>query len=366
MIQYATRRFGVALMIGGLVLAAGAGAVHAQADSPDQQALIRSAGKSLVFAAPGGDLGKILKSVLADFTQQTGIRVNYLEGPLLDLYGRIKAERNRPSIDVYVASSVTEAKGIQEGTYQALDPKIVTNLRQVGPIGRVPGDMGVRQGLTNLGILYNRKFYEDNKIPLPRRWEDIWSPAVKNRVILGDTTSFYTVLYIAYLTKTHGGDVSNPEAGIDYLAKRKNNLLAVVRTYPERMQMLTSGQAWLTVDVGMTSVPQTRKNPDLAFLTPEDGSPLFWNAYTVVKGAPNPVGAQLLINFLISEPIQARLARESFLGPVNSAVKIEGDLAKQIPYGKSSIDRLVALDSGAIAESIGRYRELWNAKMVTP
>jgi len=340
----------------------GSGALHAQTLA-DQKDLINAAGKTLVFAAPGGSLGQVLKAVLADFTDQTGIKVNYLEGPLLDLYGRIKAERRRPSIDVYVASSITEAKGIEEGVYQPLDPKIVTNLANVGDIGKTPNNMTVRQGFTNLGILYNKKQLEEAKIPLPKRWEDIWNPAFKNRVILGDTTSFFTVLYVAYMTRQQQGDVANPVKGVDYLAERKGNLLAVVRTYPERMQMLASKQAWMTVDVGMTSLLETKKNPELAFVTPEDGSPLFWNAYTIVKDAPNPIGAQLLVNFLISEPIQARLARESFLGPVNSAVKLEGELAELIPYGKASIDRLVAMDNEAIGDAINRYRELWNAKM---
>jgi hypothetical protein len=59
----------------------------------------------MAFAAPGGDLGRILKAIQADFTADTGIRVNYLKGPLLDIYGRIKAGRTRPSIDVMLPAA---------------------------------------------------------------------------------------------------------------------------------------------------------------------------------------------------------------------------------------------------------------------
>jgi putative spermidine/putrescine transport system substrate-binding protein len=351
------------LAFGVVMFLLGIGSLRAQSISAEQPDQLRRAGKTLVFAAPGGDLGKVLKGLLADFSKDTGIRVNYLEGPLLDLYGRVKAEWNRPSIDVYVASSVTETKGIHEGMYQKLDPKIVTHMREVLPVGLAAGGYGVRMGLTSLGIIYNRKVYEQNHIPAPTSWDDIWNPAVSGHVILGDTTSFYTVLYIASITKRLGGEVSNPAPGIDYLAERKHSLLAVVRTYPERMQMLNSGQAWLTVDVGMSSVPETRKNPDLAFVSPEQGSALFWNCYTVVKGAPNPVGAHLLINYMISAPAQARLARDAFLGPVNRQTTLDPELAAAVPYGAERIGKLLALDNSAIGDALGKYRELWDAKM---
>ena len=175
---------------------------------------------------------------------------------------------------------MTEAKGIQEGMYAPLDPKIVTNLAKVSELGRSPNELGARMGFTNLGILYNRKLFEANKVPPPRRWGGHLGPRARGSSDSRRATSFYTVLYIAYLTKQFGGNESDPQLGINYLADRKSKLLAVVRTYPERLQMLNSGQAWLTVDVGMTSLPETRKNADLAFVTPEDGSPLFWNAYT--------------------------------------------------------------------------------------
>lgn len=94
------RRVGSALL--GTLSVLGSARLSAFAQSiPDNRAdQIKAAGKTMAFAAPGGDLGRILKAIQADFTADTGIRVNYLEGPLLDIYGRIKAERTRPSIDV--------------------------------------------------------------------------------------------------------------------------------------------------------------------------------------------------------------------------------------------------------------------------
>src|SRR5262245_14845316 len=88
-----TRRTVGSALLGALSVLSGARQSSLAQTIPDNRAdQIKAAGKTMAFAAPGGDLGRILKAILADFTSETGIRVAYLEGPLLDLYGRIKAE----------------------------------------------------------------------------------------------------------------------------------------------------------------------------------------------------------------------------------------------------------------------------------
>lgn len=330
----------------------------------DRQHYISQAGKSLVFAGSGGALGESFKRIFTDFTAQTGISVTYLAGPILDMYGRIRAERNRPSIDVYLSNGVAEAKGIVDGAFQQLNPKIVTALPELYDLARVPNDMGVRIEFTNVGIIFNKKPFLEKKIPFPSKWEDVWSPAVEGRVVLGDTTSFYTILYIAYMNKLRGGKEDDPTAGINFIASQKSKLMAIVRTYPERMQFLTSGQAWLTVDVGLTSIPETKKNPDLGWAALQE-APLFWNGFHVVKDCPNPIGAQLLVNHMISAKAQETFARENFVGPANKTVKLDEEIAKLVPYGPEGIKRLLALDHGLIGDSLNRYRDLWNEKIAS-
>ena len=351
-----TRRTVLQSLIGSAALAT---PVMAQSNKDD---LVKRAGKTLTFAGSGGDLGEILKTLLADFTADTGIKVNFFAGPLLDIYGRIRAERNRPSIDVYFSSSVSEAQGLKDDMYTPLDPAIVTNLAEVYDLARVPGDKGVRMEFTDLGIVYNKKKLAENGVTL-QKWDDIWSPALRERIILGDTTSFYTVLYIAYMTQRLGDKVSDPTKGIAYIAHNKPNLLAIVRTYPERIQMLTSGAAWLTIDVGMTSLPETKNHADIGFLSPPEGSPLFWNSLHAIRNCPNPIGAQLLINHLISTPVQTRWAEKSLVGPVNKNVKLPPEIAALVPYGPERIAKLVVLDPAMIADSIDRYRTAWDSAM---
>lgn len=355
----ATRLLAVGLLMLGLLAPVSA---RAQ-DSGIDKAQAARAGKTLVFAGSGGGLGDTLKKIMADFTDQTGIRVNYLAGPLLDLYGRIRAERNRPSIDVYFSSSVSEAKGVEEALFAPLDPRMVPNLQYVVDASRVKDNLGVRLSFTDLGIIYNKKALAERGMKPIEVWEDVWADNLKGHVIIGDTTSFYTVLYLALMNQKLGGKESDPTRGVDYVAARKPNLLAVVRTYPERIHMLTTGQAWATFDVGMTSIPEVVKHKDLAYVSPRDGSALFWNSLHAVKGSPNPVGAQILINYLIGEPAQTRWANESFVSPVNKGASLPPEIAQLVPDFVRDKDRLVTLDNGIIGDSLNKYRELWDKSM---
>lgn len=348
------------LAVAGLLIMMSAASAGAQGD---MRALIDKAGKSVVFAGPGGGNGETLKSLFADFTKDTGIRVDYLAGPVQDLYGRIKVERNQPTIDVYYSSPVTEVKGIEEGIYQPLDPGIVPNIAQLYDMARLPNNLGVRFTLTAMGILYNKKAYQQNNIPFPQTWDDLWNPKAGGHIILGDTSSFYTVMYIAYLTKRLGGTEADPTPGIKYIADQKDKLLAIVRTYPQRVQFLATGQAWATVDGGGSSLPEVHKNADLGFVSPAQGAPLYFQGLHVVKGARNPIGAQLLINYLISEPVQRRLAMESYIGPVNKTVKLDDNFARLVPYGPDAVAKLTVLDSVAISNALDKYRTEWDARV---
>jgi ABC-type Fe3+ transport system substrate-binding protein len=113
----------------------------------------------------------------------------------------------------------------------------------------------------------------------------------------------------------------------------------------------------------LSSFPEIRKNPNLGYVVPTEGSPMQSYGLHVVKSARNPIGAQLLINFLLSDPIQSRLAQEIFTTPVNKHTKLDEEISKLVPFGPEGLKKFVALDNTAIAANYGKYREQFNAKI---
>ena len=60
-----------------------------------------------------------------------GIKVKLVVGTALSNYRKVVATRNNPEIDVYWSNELTHAAGKQQGLYDKLDPRVVTNLVDV-------------------------------------------------------------------------------------------------------------------------------------------------------------------------------------------------------------------------------------------
>lgn len=210
---------------------------------------------------------------------------------MLDFNGRVRAEQNRPPIDVYCSNMITDAQGTSDGIFEPLDPKIATNPASIYDTALMPQNLGAKIEFNDLGLWINKKAYLDNKNALPTSWADFCSPAVAGRVIMDDTTDFSTQLYLAYIGGKLGGHEDDPTKAIELVASEKSKLLAVVRTYRARERMLKTGQAWAMISSGLTSWPGANSNPDPDFVSPKEGPPLYSNGIHVVKGAPNPLGA---------------------------------------------------------------------------
>jgi putative spermidine/putrescine transport system substrate-binding protein len=262
-----------------------------------------------------------------------------------------------------MANGPAEAQGQVDGLYQKLDPKIVISLPEVHDVARVKNDMGVRFMFTNIGLFYNKKKYAENNIPAPKVWDDLWAPGVAGRVILSPPSGFSAALYIAYVNKVRGGREDDPTRGIEYIASQKSKLLAIVRTAPEREAMMAGGQAWITPLDGASVIPQTMRNPDYGFVLPEDGVLLSWNAACVVKDCPNPIGANLLVNYMISAKSQEEFSAAAYLAPANKNAKMKPEVAQLAPNLSQDISKLMVIDQALMGASINKYREVWDAKM---
>lgn len=65
--------------------------------------------------------------------------------------------------------------------------------------------------------------------------------------------------------------------------------------------------------LGSYALPQADKNPDLAIIAPEDYTLMLSRAALIPRGAAQPEGSAALLDFLLSEPGQAELARQRLI-----------------------------------------------------
>jgi putative spermidine/putrescine transport system substrate-binding protein len=230
----------------------------------------------------------------------------------------------------------------------------------------VSNDLGVRLILYNLGLMYNPTIYKQKNIPAPTTWDDFWNPALNGHIVLSGPPGYYPSLYIAYESALHGGSESNPAPGIDYIAQHKSQLLGVVNDLTTQLQLAASGQAWIQIQAGITALPLVKSDPTrYGYVAPiQNGAILGWNGLHAVKNSPNPIGAQMFINFLLSPAAQVVLAQNLSVGPVNNKVNLSSDLANVVPYrGNPLIAHAQVFDAAKINASLQTYQDDWLAKM---
>ncbi len=291
----------------------------------------------VVFAGFGGTLESLFRDRIAPaFEKATGIKLKYVVGTALSNFSKVSATRAKPDIDVYWSNELTHAAGKQQDLYAKLDPAIVTNLRDVLAVARDPDDIGVASYLIATVIQYNTQAYADAGIPPPTSWEDLWDPRLKGKVALLTFNVAASQDLVAILTRVQGGTEADVRPGIRKLKSLRDmgNLTSFAATPAELDNMLVQKQAWATVASSPRPLILKLKGAPMDAAFPKEGAGFFTNYFDVVKNAPHPKNAQILVNFLISPEIQRLLAEEAVATPIHKAVP-----GPQEPRGQDAHDR---------------------------
>lgn len=340
-----------------LVLTLSAPAAQAQAAKPEQE---------VVLAGYGGTIEQFTRNTLIPgFEKATGIKVRLVVGTALSNYSKVLATRERPEIDVYWSNELTHIAGKQQGLYVPLDPKINTNLADIFTLARDPDNIGVASYVTDIGLQYNINKFKEAGLAPPTSWMDLWDPKFKGRVALYSFGIAFSQDLLALMTRLLGGDEKNIDKAVAKLRELRTSGNAVVfaNTPAEMDNIMNQGQAWLTYNVGLRALIQREKGAPLEYVLPKEGGIFFANYFDVVKGAPNPTAAQMLVNYLMSPEVQKELSAGLTVAPVNRKVTPPPNLVGKVPFGDEALSRLVRIDRAEMNRKLDEWSERWNREV---
>ena len=148
---------------------------------------------------------KYASQIFAEFTKDTGIKVNFLRFSTGEALARLTAEKGNPQVDVMLGGPAdTYAAGIKEGIFEAYRP---ANSDAIAPEYRDPNNYWTGIGLIPLCFLTNTKFLEKNKMQAPTKWADLLDPRYKNNLQMADARTSGTATERIYsLVKVMGED----------------------------------------------------------------------------------------------------------------------------------------------------------------
>jgi putative spermidine/putrescine transport system substrate-binding protein len=316
----------------------------------------------VVLAGYGGTYEQFTRNlIMTGFEKATGIKVRLVVGTALSNYTKVVSTRNKPEIDVYWSNELTHAGGKQQGLYERLDAKAVTNLVDLYEASRDPDGIGAGSHVQATGLQYNPVRFKEAGIPAPSSWNDLFDPRLKGRVALYNFSVAFSQDLLVILTKLAGGTEKDVRPGLERLKalKASGNLAFFASSPAELDNMLVQGQAWITVNGGPRAYILKDRGAPIDFAVPREGGGFFTNYFDVVRNAPHPRAAQLLVNYLLSPEVQLIIAKDVIAAPVNRKVVVPDALKDKIEMGEARINRLIRIDRMEMNRQLDTWAEMW-------
>jgi spermidine/putrescine transport system substrate-binding protein len=317
--------------------------------------------------------GKTVYPSLEEFTQQTGIKVNYKEVIQENdaFLGRInpslKAGQD-PGWDLIVITNGGPIeKLIRQGFLTELDHSKLPNFTQnAGAAFKNPTydpgnkfTLAWQSGLT--GLAYNPKLTKREITS----FEDLFDPAFKGKITMfGDDTDFPTLTMIGI-----GIDpAKSTEADWQRAADKMNELKPQLREFIDNAgeaEVLASGNAWISMAYsGDIYQLNNSGSPDIKFVIPKEGAALWTDNMAIPKGAKHPLDAITYMDYVYKPDVAAKLAEYiAYITPVPAAKEqLQAKAGQSSGEDKAALEDLVSsplvFPSDADLTSAKRYRVL--------
>lgn len=241
-------------------------------------------------------------ALITKFEKQTGYKVNYMTFDSNEaMYAKVK--QGGTAYDIVVPSDYMIEKMAKEHLLMKLDHKKITGLNDddpklLNPAFDPDNQYSVPYFWGTLGIVYNDKTVKNP----PKVWNDIWSPAYKNSILLTD--SVRDVMAMVLSKQGYSLNTTNKkELDIAYqdLLKLTPNVKAILGD--EIMNYMVNNETPMAVVYSGQAAEMTSENSHLHYVIPERTN-IWYDNLAIPKTAKNVKGAYAFINFM-QEPKNA-------------------------------------------------------------
>lgn len=232
---------------------------------------------------------------------------------------RVLAEQRSKSFrsDLVVSSLVVELK--QAGIVQPFRSPIIETFP---PELQEPDHLYGSYRLAYHGIAYNTNLV--SAADAPKRYEDLLDPKWKGRMVWNDSASTGAPLLILYLRKVWGEE--RTETYLRALAKQK--IVTRPSSLRNVLDLLIAGEHAVMLNAAFHHVAASKAKGAPVDATMQEPVLARNNYVLLLKDAPHPHAAMLLIDFLMDEEAQRMMSLDYYY-PVNPAVP---PLDEMIPF----------------------------------
>ena len=317
-----------------------------------------AAQKTLYVAAYGGSFEQIMrKEVFPPFEQQHGVAIEYVAGNSTDNLARLQAQKGHEQIDVAILDDGPMYQAVALGFCAPLTKAPVYDA--LYDLAKVSSGKAVMVGMNGTGIVYNKKYFDEQHWSAPTSWNDLKDPKFKQTLVIPPLNNTYGLHALVEFAKLGGGGEKNIEPGFKAFKDEIGPNVLVYEPSPGKMtELFQSSQAVIAIWGSGRAKALADTGFPAAFTYPKEGGIALGVAACPVAGAADKPEAQSFIQYLLSPEAQAVLASGAGLGPVNKTVELPPEKRAGIPYGPEQMTKLQVIDW----DTVNQHREEWNKR----
>ncbi len=254
------------------------------------------------------------------FTEQTGIKVNYLRATTGELVNRVIAEKDDPQADVLLGGGASYH--IQASKAGALDTYTSSVRDKLPAFAKSEDSTWTGFCVMTLGIGVNKKLFDEKfpGLPYPQSWEELLNPAFKGQIVMTNPASSSTAyLFVQAQLQRLGWD-----EGWKYLEA----LSQLVGQFPDSgsapPKLIGTGEYAIGIAYIHALSKYRAQGFDIVTFSPAQSAGDV-DCISVLKNARNKTEAEKFVDFILGKDAQELMTSIDFTIPVNpEANVIEG------------------------------------------
>ena len=276
-----------------------------------------------------------------------GVKCNYIRTTAQVAYQRLAQDQKAGLAQASVISSTDMGHFVRMKKDGGLLPYKLKSLGELADTFLPYNDPDHTYVVTSAGLVlitYNTTLVSEKDAP--RKWTDLLDPKWKGKLSIGHPGfSGYVGTWVVLMRKLYGWD---------YFKKLELNKPRIGRSINDTVTMLNAKESWVASGPSATTLESKEKGNPLALVYPEDGTLLMIAPSGIVKNAPSPNAAKLLMEFLLSRECGDIMVKQS-QDPVNKHVKpgTGGKPIQQIKTIRPTHDEILK----GIPEVIEQFRD---------
>ncbi|MFC3126215.1 ABC transporter substrate-binding protein [Pseudoroseomonas globiformis] len=286
------------------------------------------------------------------FERETGIRVALTQKSTGEMLAQLRAEARNPRGDVWWGGTGDPhvAAG-EEGLTEAHESPRLTELHDWAQAqwrqtqGRT---VGVYASV--LGFGFNTELVERRRLPAPRCWADLLSPAYRGELQMANPNSSGTAyIVIATLVQMMG-----EESAFEYLKKLHGSINAYPRSGTAPITAVARGETALSISFVHNAAEEAQAGFPVGHAVPCEGTGYEIGSMSIIKGARNAENAGRFYHWALSAEAQIVASRE--------AKKLQTMANKAVPLTDGAPNmataRIIDYDNARFGASAERRRLL--------